>query len=266
MFEFDELVLDTPALTMRYHLAPWDSPTVGGSVAVIAALELRDAVEALNDFGHFQHWCHAHSVVLVTCKLPHARLLESGFLESRGFRFIELNYRPELAHLQEAGLESPGHFSIEQARPEDEGAIASIAGVIFDAGRFHRDPWIDPRVGDSRYCRWVANAFQNPRQVVLKCHRGSGIEGFFVVEAPSVNSRFWSLVGLAPGLRGSGLGTSVWRAMLRWHQMEGVDHVSTSISSLNVAVFNLYVKLGFRFPPPALTLHWCPSGRIEAPP
>jgi RimJ/RimL family protein N-acetyltransferase len=86
-----------------------------------------------------------------------------------------------------------------------------------------------------------------------------------VVEEPTLTSRFWSLVGLAPGLAGKGLGLRVWNAVLAFHHREGVHEVSTSISSHNVAVHNLYVRLGFRFPAPTITLHWCPFGSLRLP-
>ncbi len=265
MFEVDELAIDTPALAVRYHLAPWDAPTVGGPVAVISDIEVRDRDRALDAFVAFRDWCTVGKVSLVSCKLPHHRLVESGFLESQGFRFIELNYRPELTGLQSSVAGVADEYVVDVAMAEDERPIAEIAGQIFDAGRFHQDPLIDPRVGDLRYRRWVSNAFLNPRQTVLKCRRGDEIKAFFVVESPAQDRRFWSLVGLAPGLGGRGVGTRIWRAMLQWHRAEGVDHVSTSISSLNAPIFNLYVKLGFRFPSPTISLHWCPFGRIEAP-
>lgn len=265
MFDADERAIGTPALTMRYHLAPWDEATVGGPVAVISHVEIRDPNRADADFGEFRDWCVANRVVLISSKLSHERLLECGFLESQGFRFIELNYRPELSDLQAIDTGAPDDFVVEPASDRDEPVIARVAGTIFDAGRFHCDPLIDRKIGDLRYRRWVTNAFRNPRQWVLKCHRGGEIQAFFVFEEPAPEHRFWSLVGLAPGLRGRGIGTRIWRAVLRWHRAEGVDRVSTSISSLNVSVFNLYVKLGFRFPAPMLTLHWCPGGRIEAP-
>ena len=82
------------------------------------------------------------------------------------------------------------------------------------------------------------------------------------MEAREVGHCFWSLIGLAPGRQGSGLGKRVWRAMLRHHQEEGSDVVSTSISSLNIPVLNLYVSLGFRFPAPTMSLHWCPNGPL----
>jgi ribosomal protein S18 acetylase RimI-like enzyme len=81
-----------------------------------------------------------------------------------------------------------------------------------------------------------------------------------VIEFPEPKHCFWSLIGLAPGLQGRGLGKRVWNAMLHQHRERGIDTVSTSISSHNVAVFNLYVALGFRFPAPSMTLQWRPPG------
>ena len=105
--------------------------------------------------------------------------------------------------------------------------------------------------------------FVNPGQSVLKCVMGHRTIAFMVVEKPTEATRFWSLVGLAPGLAGHGFGRRVWQTMLAFHHREGVTEVSTSISSHNTAVHNLYVALGFRFPPPAITLHWCPSGPLR---
>jgi hypothetical protein len=53
--------------------------------------------------------------------------------------------------------------------------------------------------------------------------------------------------------------------MLAFHRREGVQEVSTSISSHNVAVLNLYASMGFRFPAPTITLHWCPFGPVTRP-
>jgi GNAT superfamily N-acetyltransferase len=265
MFEVRERIVETPALAMRYHLTPWDEPTVGAPVAAISGIDVHDVERAADDFREFRDWCTGNGVVLASCRVPHERLVECGFLESQGFRFIELNYRPELSGLRRADLEAADEFVVETATTVDADPIADMAGKIFEAGRFHADPMIASRVGNLRYRRWVENAFGNSAQSVLKCGREGRIEAFFVVEAPRRDHRFWSLVGLAPGLGGHGLGTRVWRAVLGWHRREGVDHVATSISSLNAAVLNLYVKLGFRFPPPSITLHWCPGGFVTGP-
>ncbi len=263
MFSYTEEQLSTDALELRYHLTPWDEPILGANVATIASIQVRTEPAAGRDYMGFRDWCNQQGVVLVSCRLPQDRLAECGFLEARGFRFIELNYIPRLDGLGSRSFKTAEEgVEIVPASLDDKAEIAGIAGQIYDTGRFHVDPLLGPKIGNRRYQAWAANAFHHPGQHVLKCVLDGRVVAFMVIEKPSPTSRFWSLVGLAPGLSGKGLGRRVWRAMLAYHGREGVDEVSTSISSHNVAVHNLYVSLGFRFPPPLITLHWCPFGRV----
>jgi len=102
----------------------------------------------------------------------------------------------------------------------------------------------------------MENAFKQEHQNVFKCILNKEIIAFFVVEYPESGHCFWSLVGMLPEFQGKGLGKQVWQAMLKYHQQESINTVSTSMSSHNVPVFNLYVALGFRFPEPYATFHW----------
>jgi RimJ/RimL family protein N-acetyltransferase len=122
---------------------------------------------------------------------------------------------------------------------------------------------VDPEIGDRRYVLWAANAFRHPGQQVLKCLLRGRLVAFMVVERPTEASRFWSLVALAPELSGKGLGRRVWHSVLAMHHNEGVEEVTTSISSHNSIAHNLYVSLGFRFPLPETTMHWCPCGPLR---
>ena len=261
MFSYVEEQLRLPALEMSYHLAPWDEPAFQGNTAVITSIHVRMAEEAADSFEAFRNWCYRNLTILVSCRLGQDQLVECGFLERQGFRFIELNYRPVLSPLD--GFAEDPEITVCPALPEDDKVISGFAAQIFTTGRLHVDPLIDSETGNRRYGLWAANAFRNPNQRVLKCQMGGRIIAFLVVEQPSPTSRFWSLIGLAPGLAGKGLGLRVWKALLAFHQREGVDEVSTSISSHNTAVHNLYVKLGFRFPSPTITLHWCPFGSLQ---
>jgi RimJ/RimL family protein N-acetyltransferase len=84
----------------------------------------------------------------------------------------------------------------------------------------------------------------------------------FMAEQPTPASRFWSLVGLAPRLAGQGLGRRVGQAMFAFHHREGAEEVSTTLSSHNVAVHNLYVSLvAFVSPRPASPSTGAHSGR-----
>ena len=258
-FEFRTESIRTPALELDYYLVPWDTQILGVPVAQIAELRVLDAAPAARDYESFAQWCTSQRIALCACRVAASRLVECMFLEERGFRFIELNYLPRLDGLQALQIADQG-VHIEQAAASDQNLLADMAAQVFRHGRLHQDPRIDPALGDRRYRTWMTNAFSHPRQTVLKCLIDGAIVGFFVVEYPAPNHCFWSLIGLAPGLAGRGLGKRVWWAVLRKLQGDGIDVVSTSISSHNIAVFNLYVALGFRFPEPAITLQWRPPG------
>jgi GNAT superfamily N-acetyltransferase len=262
MFYYDVQSLTTHALELQYHLAPWDIPILGANVATISSIQVHMEVAAGHHFAAFRDWCHRERVVLVNSRLPQDQLRECSFLEARGFRFIELNYLPRLEGLGRLSLDDSGdEIKVVRAGPEDETFIAGVAGQIFTAGRFHADPLLGPEIGNRRYRTWAANAFHHPRQIVLKCQIGGQLAAFMVVEQSEPESRFWSLVGIVPGFAGRRLGRRIWQAVLKFHREEGVTTVSTSISSHNIPAHNLYVSLGFRFPRPYITLHWCPFGR-----
>jgi hypothetical protein len=260
-FRYQEERLLSPALELTYHLTPWDEPIFQGKTAAITSIYVRSEASADTVFDEFRGWCRQNGVLLVSCRLPQDRLLECGFLELQRFRFVELNYRPVLTGLSR--FVADPDIAVHSATLSDAAEICDFAGRIFEAGRLHLDPQVGPEIGNRRYAAWAANAFRHPGQNVLKCVMRGRTIAFMVVEQPTPTSRFWSLVGLAPGLTGQGLGRRVWQTMLAFHHCEGVQEVSTSISSHNVAVHNLYVVLGFRFPAPAITLHWCPFGPVR---
>lgn len=258
-FSYETESIRTAALRLDYYVVPWDTQIIGAPVAQICELRVTDAVQAARDYQSFADWCVQRQIVLCSCRLPADRLSDSMFLEERGFRFVELNYTPRLAGLQALRFATED-IHVQQAQAQDRELLADMAQQVFRHGRFHQDPRIDPQLGDRRYRAWMANSFTRPSQRVLKCLRDDAVVGFFVVEFPEPTHCFWSLSALAPGLQGAGLGKRVWRAVLNKHRADGMDTVSTSISSHNHAVFNLYVALGFRFPQPSITLQWRPAG------
>ena len=256
-FDYVTRCIRTAALQLDYFLVPWDTKILGVPVAQISELRVSDAVAAARDYEEFARWCASERIALCSCRLPAERVADSMFLEDRGFRTLELNYLPRLEELQSRSFPEDT-LQVAAATEQDRELLADMAAQVFRHGRFHQDPRIDPALGDRRYRAWMWNAFERPTQRVLKCLLDDAVVGFFVVEAPQPGHCFWSLTGLAPGLQGRGLGKRVWHTLLRHHQAEGAHTVSTSISSHNVPVFNLYVALGFRFPAPSVTLQWCP--------
>jgi ribosomal protein S18 acetylase RimI-like enzyme len=262
-FDVEIQSIRTPALTLDYHVVPWDTEIIGKPVAQISRICITDPTAAVEEYETFRTWCSREAIQLCACRVQTGTLVESMFLEAQGFRFVELNYLPRLAELQaRTAPETSTSLKIDivDAEHSDQDELADMAAQVLRHGRFHQDPRIDPALGDKRYRAWMTNAFTRPSQRVLKCMLDGEIAAFFVVEFPAKDHCFWSLVGLAPGREGKGLGKRVWNAMLAYHRSRGIDVVSTSISSHNVPVFNLYVSLGFRFPAPTATFQWVAPG------
>jgi len=237
---------------MTYFAVPWDSEIFGFGVAQIDSIEL-GVGDPAEDFLEFQRWCREQSIRLSSCRLSHDRLRESAWLESRGFRFIEMVYRPRLDLLQQESSPTSA-LVIDRALASDLPALDEIAGLAFTTGRFHLDPFLDRGLNGKRYRSWVRSSLANPDHQVLKATLGGALVGFFVVEETN-ETAYWHLTAMAPPFQGQGIGESLWRAMMARHRQAGMRVVETTISAHNVAVINLYAKLGFRFGEAQMTFH-----------
>ncbi len=254
-FSITPLEIRSVSLNMDYYLVPWDSEILSWPAAEVSHIEVKERRKADVVFSEFTDWCKSQNIRLCSCRINSDHLDESFFLQDHGFQFVELNYRPNIFGLQQVQLPVDS-IEIVPAQTEDQEALGQIASQVFRHGRFHQDPALGRKIGNERYRAWMLNSFSNPIQIVFKCMVDGKIAGFFVVEYPEEKSCHWSLNGLAPDYVGSGMGTRIWNAMMRFHQREGMESITTSISSHNAPALNLYAKLGFRFPLPLVTFHW----------
>jgi len=261
-FQRELLALRSSALVLDYCLVPWDSEIFGFPVAQIERMELKDA-GASSEFEEFERWLDLERVHLVSCRLPHACLAESMFLEGRGFRFVEMVYSPRLDRLDRVET-MPSALRIEPAGPGDMAAICDIAAHAFATGRFLLDGRLDRRLSAKRYRAWIQNSFEDPAHEVLKVELDANLVGFFVVQARSDGCVYWHLTAIAPHWQGRGIGTQLWPAMLARFRDAGMRAVETTISAHNTPVLNLYARLGFRFQPAQMTFHWL-RGHGQAP-
>ncbi len=247
--------LTSAALRLRWSEAPWDEAVLGRPVWQIDTMELTgDPAEAEATFKAFEQRREARGVVLVSCRLPHQFLRESMFLEDRGFRFVEMVYRPERA-LDPAECWAHG-LQITRAHLADLPELLTIAGSAFSNERFHMDPRLDSAAGDQRYRNWVRSALDHPRQQLYVLRDGARTIAFFVVEWQGGGLCYWHLNAIAPDAQGQGYGERCWRAMMDLAREQGCASVASSVIARNNRVVNLYAKLGFRFMAPSMTFHW----------
>lgn len=248
-FKYSSHILDIEARGI-----PWDSELLGCPAAEITSIRVAGPGDLQLEFDHFQVWLRDNGYKMVSCRMPHQKLLESALLEKNHFRFIEMVLHPELKDLQSLEVTEQG-IEISLADFEDVSRIAQIAEKAFGVERFYVDPFMNADLANLRYKRWVENSIGSDVQILLKVSLDGQIVGFFLVEKKQ-RQVYWHLTAITPEFKGRGIGVRVWRAMLERHKKDGMDSVLTTISARNVPVLNLYSKLNFRFQPPEMTFHW----------
>jgi RimJ/RimL family protein N-acetyltransferase len=251
----DETRFESAGAVLEYSMVPWDSEIFGFPVAQITRLALHTGSRPAEAFEAFEAWCNERAVRLVSCRLDHLQLQESMALEDAGFRFIELVYRLRLGSFD--AIAPPREaVQVSLASTSDLPAIEVIASTAFTTGRFLLDWRLPPELSNRRYATWVRNSVDAPRHSILKAEVDGQLVGFFVVEDRPDGTIYWHLTAIAPGWQGKGIGSSVWRTILLRHRADGATAVETTISGHNLAVVNLYERLGFSFDSAQMTFHW----------
>lgn len=247
--------LEADGLLLRASLVPWDTEILKFPVAHIDKITILDNRRLDTDFGTFLAWRDDNKCRLVSCRLHHNQLVESMYLEQNGFRFIEVVLHPKLENLSLIDIPDQGLRVLTAARG-DFPEVRKIAESAFIHERFQVDLRIGPHFGNLRYGRWVANISSLPKQQLVTIWDNQILIAFFIIEVLDDNSVYWHLTAVAPEHHGKGYGRRTWRAMLAYHQENGQNAVSTTISSQNIKILNLYASLDFRFLPPEMTFHW----------
>lgn len=182
--------------------------------------------------------------VFASSKAPVQDLERCHFLESLGFRLIDTNVQFEKPVIDTASLS--GRCMVRQAIPEDEEAVAAIAGTNIVFSRFHLDPRIPKAVADVLKAEWTRNFFRGTRgdaMVVAECEGGvAGFlqalrrdEGMVVIDLIAVDRRF----------RRRGVGRDMCLFVERVYPDTRQVRVGTQIA--NTPSLWLYTGLGYVF-------------------
>ena len=227
------------------------------SVVQFQKFKVRNEYKALSELKEVMRQLKDDGIALACCRLPHDSIRESIIIECVGFKFIEMVIHPfiDLFSIEEFSVDKS--IKIEEAESSDLEELSLIAEVAFKDDRFTIDPRIPNRIAGERYRNWVLSCDDHPTQRAYKFSQKGKTLGFFIIEEDEqIKKAYWHLTAISPQYQGLGFGTRCWQAMLDFHRKRGMQEVSTTISTRNVAVLNLYSKLNFRFKAPQSTFHW----------
>jgi GNAT superfamily N-acetyltransferase len=255
--QFEEICAGAPALG-RAALLPWDTE-IFGFPAASYLVESGDALdeEAKKDLTtHFYSWMTRHHVSVCGSVIPAESLFWKSFLPALGFHFVDFCIEAKLRDLPSARLPQ-ARAALREPDPEDHLAIETLAAQSFAHGRYLADALFPRELALRRYRRWIATALavaSGPDHVYVLGERGS-VDGFFHVAVMGQVADL-RLAAVAPELQGTGIGFELYVSVLHELKKLGVRRVVTSISAANIAVMNVYSRLGFRFAHPETIYHW----------
>jgi RimJ/RimL family protein N-acetyltransferase len=129
--------------------------------------------------------------------------------------------------------------------------IRSLTDLCYDTfqyDRFHRDFHMDHRAADERYAHWLMDIHKTGDVWALLYENDCA--GFFACEKNRI-----LLHALKAKYRGKGLAKFFWSAGCAKLFSAGYTELTSSISTANVAVLNLYSSLGFSFRNPVDVYH-----------
>ncbi len=233
---------------------PWDSEIFNANVFNVT-LDESKIIYSLNDIEEINSVLMDMDASLATVRVNQCEVQLIHYLEKVGFNFIEVSYRPSF-ELSKLGSIDNDIFFISECSNFEVQNIGNEVMEMFEYGRYHQDPKILNQDANIRYKNWLFNAMNSLHQTVFKATNSEGdVVAFFAIEPHKDNEVHLSLVGVLSSFRGKGLAKPIWRSMCNFLKEEGYRVVSTSISSHNIAIFNLYIALGFSFPSPDVTLH-----------
>jgi RimJ/RimL family protein N-acetyltransferase len=229
----------------------WDREHFGFVVGRVEHLVARtyDAAEAAVRWGTTR--LSELGAAMTSARVPAEDLVAIRALEAAGFRYIEHVLTPWRSW---DSWERKGYSVTRPTETADVEALCDIARVTFRTDRFHMDGRFDSHDADGVYARWIETWHADPpsgarSRVIVIDGRVCGFFMYRFFEPAGVPGRRVTdlvLGGMAPGAAGRGQGYRMYCDVMD-DAAENTHYGRVTIVTANVAVLNLYAKLGFRF-------------------
>lgn len=118
--------------------------------------------------------------------------------------------------------------------------ILPICDGAFSHGRFHRDFNLSKKSADKRYNQWLLDIHSKGSIFALRYKKN--LAGFIAVHQNELQ-----LHAIDEPYRGKGYAKFWWSQVCQYLYAQGHQTLKSSVSASNLAVVNLYSRLGFDF-------------------
>jgi ribosomal protein S18 acetylase RimI-like enzyme len=251
---------------LSYSPVPWDSDLFG-----MPFYELRCTGTAEEVTGALPAWQDAirqqglPALAFTRIQPSDVRLAE--VLSASGFYPAEttLDISLPLKRFTSIRTNTPARARLRRAEAADLPVLTAIADEAFTTDRFHLDPHLPAHLSSRRYVQWVERGFRDGDHLFAYESLGEagapsagapgGIMGFYLIRDEPGGEVDLSLAGVSPRYHRAGVGVLMYDAMLEMCSQLGYRVASTSVSTSNRDVVNLFMRFGFTIRAANLTMH-----------
>lgn len=236
---------------------PWDSEHFGFGVGDFAPGDAGAVAAEAEAFSFaLAAWAARERVELVSARADAGDGRWRLLLDRLGFDFIDCSLDVELGGLQETTFPEPAH-SVRRSVPEDAAELMRIAELAFERDRYHADPRFPGRLAQIRHRRWMQTIVEAKDPGARTYVTGeAGRPTGFVSLVRQQHVAALILAAVDPGAHAKGLGTSLFRGMLRASAAEGATVCTGKLYSANYPILNIFAHLQFRFTRSLAMFHW----------
>jgi ribosomal protein S18 acetylase RimI-like enzyme len=123
-------------------------------------------------------------------------------------------------------------------------ALRELAATAFVFSRFDIDPFFSRQQVQDFHRQWVTNLHNGLAQALLVSETAGELSGFVSCSLDGDKGRI-PLIAVSSEHRGSGLGSALVRAALRWLYDAGAREVRVKTQATNIPATLLYERNGF---------------------
>ncbi len=204
-------------------------------------------------------FCVAEQIKLLIARCATKELCTVQEMESRGFLLMDTLVYYSFDLTKRVIPDEAPRAQVRKFAPDDAAQVENVAAAAFEGyyGHYHADPRLDQRKCDEGYVSWAVRSCTSKQVAteVLVAEIDKKIVGFLTLRLNSPKEMEGLLFGVAPEVRGIGVGRSLMVSGLELCKMQQATRMLISTQVTNVAVQKVWCRIGFEPSHSYYTLH-----------
>jgi ribosomal protein S18 acetylase RimI-like enzyme len=250
-----------PGGPLTYAAVPWDADLYGIDIYELRSVgALADAEPAIAAWQQEIRKRGQRALVFTRIAPSDVDLAEA--LSRSGFYPAEttLSISMPLKRLARLGAGPAARATLRPAEAADLPVLLAIAEDAFTTDRFHLDPHLPSDLSDRRFIQWVERGFHDGDHLFVyettaTADAPADVMGFYLVRGEVGGEVDLSLAGVGAKYRRGGVGALMYEAVLQRCAEMGFRIATSTVTTNNPDVVNLFMRLGFVIRSSRLTMH-----------